>query len=112
VLRGVLRVRASVHFDGAMVKLESRIQCRTERAAAKLLRFVDTFREGLATSPKHGATLADLEISQTGTVLHVEWKLPRHVVWGLLRAKPAAAAQVAPATGDDAPTPAVEGAES
>lgn len=84
LLRGVERVRATVHFEGDEVRLEGRVGCASESAALKLRRFIDTFRNSLSKSKRHASTLRQLEATTTETDLRFTWRLPRRIVWALI----------------------------
>ena len=84
LLRGVERVRATVHFEGDEVRLEGRVGCASESAALKLRRFVDTFRASLSKSERHAHTLSDLKATTVETDLRLTWSLPRRIVWALI----------------------------
>ncbi len=98
LLRGVERVRAAVHFEGDEVRLEGRVGCASESAALKLRRFIDTFRASLSKSKRHADTLSHLEATTTETDLRFTWRLPRRIVWALLKSgsAPEAAARLDP----------------
>jgi len=88
LMRGIVRVRATVTMRGNELLLEGRMRCHDEPAASRVLRFVQTFAETAKQIERYGPLLKSLELSRAGSTVRVRWALPPEVVLGALRDGP------------------------
>lgn len=107
LLRGVVRVRATVTLHGDHLLLEGRMQCRHEPAAAKALRFLQTFVDTARMIDRYRAVLKSLALSRAGTTIRVRWPVPPELVLALVRGPDSEPAPDAATAAPEAAEPAV-----
>lgn len=101
LVAGMVRVQATVDVVADQLELDVRIRCKTNTAATKVARFLDTIVGATARRPRYADLLKELKIERSESVVTIAWPLPRAVVAALL----VDSAPPAPPTGP-APAPA------
>ncbi|HHH29686.1 MAG TPA: hypothetical protein ENK57_15260, partial [Polyangiaceae bacterium] len=84
LVAGVVRVRATVDVVADQLELDARIRCKTNTAAAKVSRFLETIVGATARRPRYADLLKELKIERSESVVTIAWPLPRAVVAALL----------------------------
>ncbi len=97
LLAGIVRVNATVELSGTQLDLEGRIRCRSERAAVKVARFLETFKDAAARQ------FGPLDVKQAQHMVQLRIPIQRSKIGDLLKRR-AKSAQPAAAR----PTPAPE----
>lgn len=102
LVAGMVRVQATVDVVADQLELDARIRCKTNTAAAKVARFLETIVGASARRPRYADLLKELKIEQSESVVTIAWPLPRPVVAALL------VDSSAPAGGPPEPPPTKE----
>ncbi|MEQ9323460.1 MAG: hypothetical protein RIF41_30130 [Polyangiaceae bacterium] len=84
LVAGMVRLRATVDVVADQLELDARIQCKTNTAAAKVARFLETIVGATARRPRYADLLKELKIERSESVVTIAWPLPRAVVAALL----------------------------
>lgn len=105
LVAGMVRMRATVDVVADQLELDGRIQCKTNTAAAKVHRFLETIVTATARRPRYTALLENLTITQNESVISVKWPLPRAVVAALLVDRQPAEPAAVPAPPKATPSP-------
>jgi len=88
LIAGIVRINAIIDVTGKRMQLDGRIRCKTNRAAKKVVRFIETIRLATAKRPRHAELLTELTTDLEDKVVHLRWPLPRTVIRGLLSNEP------------------------
>jgi len=105
LVSGMVRMRATVEVIADQLELEGRIRCKTNTAAAKIQRFLETIVAAASRRPRDAALLKDLTITRSETVVSIAWPIPRALIAALLvDSSPRPAPRSEPKPGPPSPT--------